>query len=56
MNQIVYLKQITHNLWEMAQEAGIYSACWRPYELHSDFKEMKDYNEEMKFEEEHPML
>lgn len=29
----VYSANITHNLGEMAKEAGIYEACWRPEEI-----------------------
>lgn len=28
----VFDANITHNLWKMADEAGIYEACWRPEE------------------------
>ncbi len=28
-----YSSNITHNLGEMAAEAGIYEACWRPEEI-----------------------
>ena len=48
---------ITHNLGEMADKAGIYEACWRPYYLHPDFpKEFDSYEEEYEFEEAHTML
>lgn len=29
----VYNANITHNLGRMAEEAGIYKACWRPEEI-----------------------
>ena len=29
----VFSSNITHNLGKMAQEAGIYEACWRPEEI-----------------------
>ena len=29
----VYSANITHNLCKMAEEAGIYKACWRPEEV-----------------------
>lgn len=29
----VFEANITHNLWEMAQEAGIYKCLWRPDEI-----------------------
>ena len=31
--QIVFSANITHNLTEMADKAGIYYACWRPQEI-----------------------
>ena len=31
--EVVYDANITHNLGEMAQEAGIYKALWRPQEI-----------------------
>lgn len=30
---VVYTSNITHNLWEMAEAAGIYKALWRPEEI-----------------------
>jgi hypothetical protein len=30
----VYENNITHNLWEMAEAAGIYKHLWKPEELH----------------------
>ena len=53
--ETVYDANITHNLGKMAREAGIYEACWRPYRLHPDYKETENYDEEMRFEQEHPM-
>lgn len=32
-NAEVYSANITHNLWKMADEAGIYKHLWRPEEL-----------------------
>lgn len=32
-NEQVYWANITHNLGKMAEEAGIYEACWRPEEI-----------------------
>jgi hypothetical protein len=55
-NEELYWANITHNLSQMADKAGIYKALWRPYSLHPDFKDTEDYDVEMKFEEEHPML
>lgn len=31
--EILYDSNITHNLNKMADEAGIYEACWRPEEI-----------------------
>ena len=48
----LYETNITHNLGEMAEKAGIYEALWRPYRLHKDCpKEFVDYNSELDFEE-----
>ena len=53
----LFWANITHNLGKMADKAGIYEACWRPYYLHPDCpKEFADYDEECAFEEAHPML
>ena len=53
----LYWANITHNLGEMADKAGIYEALWRPYFLHPDCpKEFANYDEEYAFEEAHPML
>ena len=32
-NEEVFSSNITHNLNRMAEEAGIYQACWRPEEI-----------------------
>lgn len=42
-NEEVYWANITHNLSGMADEAGIYEALWRPYQLRDDFKEFELY-------------
>jgi hypothetical protein len=34
---------ITHNLGEMADKAGIYEALWRPYRLLDDYKAEMDF-------------
>lgn len=48
----VYWANITHNLGEMASEAGIYEALWRPYKLRYDYKEFELYADtEYEFEE-----
>lgn len=43
---------ITHNLGEMANKAGIYEALWRPYRLHKDWSNTFEgnYEEESEFE------
>lgn len=47
-----YNANITHNLGEMAEKAGIYEALWRPHRLRSDYNiEEKDYKGESEFEE-----
>jgi hypothetical protein len=33
----VFSTNITHNLREMANEAGLYEAIWHPYKLHKDY-------------------
>lgn len=33
LTNVVFKTNITHNLNEMAEEAGIYEACWRPEEI-----------------------
>jgi len=53
----LFWANITHNLGKMADKAGIYKSCWRPYYLHPDCpKEFQNYDEEYAFEEAHPML
>lgn len=53
----LYWANITHNLGKMADKAGIYEACWRPYYLHPDCpKEFPNYDDEMAFEQAHPMF
>jgi hypothetical protein len=47
----VYTANITHNLNVMAEQAGIYKALWRPYQLHKDYVHIEDYNKEMAFED-----
>ena len=48
----LYWANITHNLGEMADNAGIYEALWRPYRLKEDFNPLeKDYNVEIEFED-----
>lgn len=33
----VFSANITHNLGEMADKAGIYKACWRPEEIGAEY-------------------
>ena len=47
----VYYVNITHNLGDMAKEAGIYEALWRPYMLRENYVPIEDYHEELKYEE-----
>lgn len=47
----LYWANITHNLIVMAEQAGIYKALWRPYQLHKDYIPNEDYNKEYEFEE-----
>ena len=47
----LYTANITHNLNVMAEQAGIYKALWRPYQLHKDYVHIEDYNKEMLFED-----
>ena len=48
--EMEYSRNITHNLWEMAEKAGIYEALWRPYMLKESYNE--DCPED--FEQENP--
>jgi hypothetical protein len=48
----VYSANITHNLGEMAEKAGIYEALWRPHRLKPDYSiDSKDYKAEWEFED-----
>jgi hypothetical protein len=51
--EAIYDGNITHNLGELADKAGIYEALWRPYRLKPEYGEAqkKDYDLEMAFEE-----
>lgn len=52
VQEYLYEANITHNLGEMAEKAGIYEALWRPHRLRSDYNiEEKDYKGESVFEE-----
>lgn len=51
-NEMVYNANITHNLGEMASEAGIYEALWRPHRLKEGYNIPKDDHEaEWEFED-----
>lgn len=47
----IYSANITHNLNEMAERAGIYNALWRPYRLKKDYVANNNYKAECEFEE-----
>ena len=52
----VYDANITHNLAEMADKAGIYEALWRPYKLKENYNiPENDHVLEYKFESENPV-
>jgi hypothetical protein len=47
----IYSANITHNLGEMADEAGLYEALWRPYRLKEGYNVPEDdYEVEREFE------
>jgi len=47
----IYHDNITHNLNVMAEQAGLYKALWRPYQLDKDYVHSEDYKIEMQFED-----
>lgn len=47
----IYEANITHNLNKMAEEAGIYEACWRPYQLREEYDKDWNHEEERDFAE-----
>jgi hypothetical protein len=54
--ETLYDANITHNLREMADKAGIYKALWRPYQLKEGYNIPEDNHVlESKFEEENPV-
>ncbi len=56
-SDIVYSANITHNLGQMADEAGIYEALWRPHRLKEGYNISEDDHEaEYKFEKENPSI
>jgi hypothetical protein len=51
-DEVVYDANITHNLGEMASEAGIYEALWRPHRLRPDYNiPESDHHAEWEFED-----
>lgn len=62
-NETVYDCNITHNLTRLADEASIYEALWRPFNLHPDYHKedyedefgRTDYDAEWEFECSHTM-
>jgi hypothetical protein len=54
--ECLYSSNITHNLGKMANEAGIYEALWRPYQLKEGYNIPEgDYQAEYEFEENNPV-
>lgn len=52
----LYRSNITHNLGKMANEAGLYEALWRPYQLKEGYNIPEDdYQAEYKYEEANPV-
>lgn len=49
--EVVFSRNITHNLNRMAEEAGIYEALWRPHRLKPDYNIQDDeHKAESEFE------
>ena len=54
--ECLYSSNIKHNIGKMANEAGIYEALWRPYQLKEGYNIPEgDYEAEYKFEENNPV-
>lgn len=53
--ELLYSANITHNLGEMAEEAGLYEALWRPYQLKPDYPGFDDHKEEWEYEDANPV-
>lgn len=52
----VYGANITHNLGKMAEEAGIYEALWRPYQLKPGYNIPEDdHKTEWEYEDNNPV-
>jgi hypothetical protein len=49
-NERVFWRNITHNLGNMAEKAGIYEALWRPFMLKADYKPPIDKDERYKYD------
>jgi len=50
-DEVLYDANITHNLGEMAEKAGIYEALWRPHRLKEGYNiPENDHNAEYEFE------
>ena len=47
----LYSSNITHNLTEIAKQAGIYEALWRPYKLSKGFVPTDNYDKEYEYEQ-----
>jgi hypothetical protein len=51
-NETIYSANITHNLGEMADKAGIYEALWRPHRLKEGYNiPEEDHHAEWEFED-----
>jgi len=53
--ECVFSKNITHNLGEMADKAGIYEALWRPYRLKRNWIDTEDHEVENEFDRNNPV-
>jgi hypothetical protein len=54
--ECLYRSNITHNLNRMADEAGLYEALWRPYQLKPGYDIPEDdYDAEYKYEAANPV-
>ncbi len=55
--EILFDANVTHNLGDMAEEAGIYKALWRPYQLKENYNIPEwDNVSEFNFEEENIVI
>ena len=53
--ELLYNAIITHNLREMAEEAGLYKVLWRPYHLKPDYPGFDDHKAEWEYEDANPV-